>query len=232
MTAFALIHGAWHGGWAFERLVPELRARGHDAVAPDLPCEDQEAGASRYADVVEEALEGVDGDVVVVGHSLGGLTASLVAERRPVRRLVLLCALVPVPGRPLSDRFSDPDLFLPGPGERTARGEDGLSHWLSAQDAIDAMYADCDPALAASAAARLRGQAALPSRENSPLTRWPEAPASYILCTEDLMVGPAWSRRVATEELGITPIELPGSHSPMLSRPAVLADVLAELAQT
>jgi pimeloyl-ACP methyl ester carboxylesterase len=232
MTTFALIHGAWHGGWAFERLVPELLARGHDAVAPDLPCEDQEAGASRYADVVEEALVGVDGDVVVVGHSLGGLTASLVAERRPVRGLVLLCALVPVPGRPLSDRFSDPDLFPPGPSERTARGEDGLSHWLSAQDAIDAMYADCDPAQAAAAAARLRGQAALPSRESSPLGGWPDVPTSYILCTEDLMVGPAWSRRVAAEELGVIPIELPGSHSPMMSRPGALADVLDELAQT
>jgi pimeloyl-ACP methyl ester carboxylesterase len=231
MTTFALIHGAWHGGWAFDDLVAALRSRGYDAVAPDLPCEDLEAGAARYAEVVDDALGGRDDDVVVVGHSLGGVTAPLVAQRRPVRRLVMLCGLVPLPGRPLADRFSDPDLFQPGPAERTTRRDDGLSHWLSAQDAIAAMYADCDPAVAAAAARRLRGQAPMPSREDSPLAAWPDVPTSSILCTEDLMVGPAWSRRVATEELGVEPIELPGSHSPMLSRPAVLADRLVELAQ-
>lgn len=231
MTTFALIHGAWHGGWAFDRLSEELRSRGHDAVAPDLPCEDLDAGAARYADVVGEAVDGRGDDVIVVGHSLGGVTAPLLAERRPVRHVVFLCGLVPTPGRPLSDRFSDPDLFLPGPAERTTRRDDGLSYWLSEQDAIAAMYADCDATVAAAAARRLRGQAPLPSRENSPLAGWPDVPTSSIICTEDLMVGPAWSRRVAAEELGVAPIELPGSHSPMLSRPAVLADALVALAQ-
>jgi pimeloyl-ACP methyl ester carboxylesterase len=231
VTTFALIHGAWHGGWAFDDLVRELRLRGHDAVAPDLPCEDPAAGAARYSQVVDAAIPERADDLVVVAHSLGGLTAPLVAERRPVQRLVFLCGLLPVPGRPLSDRFSDPDLFLPGPGERTARGDDGLSRWLSEEDAIAAMYADCDPARAAAAAARLRGQAPLPSREDSPLTAWPNVPCSYLLCTGDMMVGPAWSRRVCRQELGIEPIEWEGSHSPMLARPAALADLLSELAQ-
>jgi pimeloyl-ACP methyl ester carboxylesterase len=231
VTTFALVHGAWHGGWAFDPVVEHLTAAGHRAVAPDLPCEDPEAGAERYADVVEQAIGPPDGDLVVVGHSLGGLTAPLVARRRPVRRLVFVCGLLPEPGRPLSDRFSDPDIFVPGPGERTARGEDGLSRWLSEDDAIAAMYADCKPEVARGAAARLRGQAPLPSREASPLDRWPDVPSSYLLCTEDLMVGPAWSRRVAREQLGVEPIEWPGSHSPMLARPRELAGLLVELAQ-
>lgn len=232
MATFALVHGAWHGGWCFERLASQLRRRGHDAVAPDLPCNDPQAGAAAYADVVCAALGGHGDDVVVVGHSLGGITAPLVAERRPVRRMVFVCALVPAPGRPLSDVFGDPDLFPPGPGEQTARGDDGLSRWITDEDAIAAMYADCDPAEARAAVARLRPQAPLPSREPCPLTRWPAVPASYLLCRDDMMVGPAWSRRIARERLGVEAIEWPGGHSPMLARPAQLAELLVELAQT
>ena len=230
MTTFALVHGAWHGGWCFEQLAAELAARGHASVAPDLPCDDPQAGASRYADVVCAALADAGDDVVVVGHSLGGLTAPVVAARRPVRRVVFLCGLLPTPGRPLSDRFGDPDLFVPGPGERSKRGPDGLSRWPDPADAIAAMYADCDPTLARAAVARLRPQAGTPSLEPSPLDRWPDAPASSIVCTEDLMVGPTWSRRMARDVLGVPAIELPGSHSPMLSRPAALADLLVGLA--
>src|SRR3954454_25062964 len=112
MTTFWLVHGAWHGGWCWERLAPELEARGAQVVAPDLPCEDVDAGVSVYADVVDKALGEAD-DVVLVGHSLGGLTIPLVAARRPVRRLVYLCAFVPTPGEPIT-RAIAAGALLPG----------------------------------------------------------------------------------------------------------------------
>jgi len=84
-VTFALVHGAWHGAWAWDALIPELEARGHRVVAPDLPCEDVDAGTAEYAGVVIEALDGSD-DAIVVGHSLGGMTIPLVpARRRSVR---------------------------------------------------------------------------------------------------------------------------------------------------
>src|ERR1700757_4131443 len=49
MATFALVHGAWHGGWAWDPLAAELQARGHDVLAPDLPCEDVAAGGARGA---------------------------------------------------------------------------------------------------------------------------------------------------------------------------------------
>ena len=67
MTTVALIHGAHHGAWCWERVVPLLKDRGLDTVAPDLPCEDPAAGIAEYATVVEDALAGRD-DVVIVGH--------------------------------------------------------------------------------------------------------------------------------------------------------------------
>ncbi|MGH9039063.1 MAG: alpha/beta fold hydrolase, partial [Acidimicrobiia bacterium] len=67
------------------------------------------------------------------------------------------------------------------------------------------------------------------SREPCPLERWPDVPGSYILCTDDRPIPPAWSRRIAREQLGVEAIELPGGHSPMLSRPRHLAEVLSGL---
>src|SRR4029077_15910029 len=79
MATFALVHGAWHGGWCWDRLIPALEARGHHAVAVDLPTEDWSAGCAEYAAIALDALRGADEDVVVVGHSLAGLTIPLIA---------------------------------------------------------------------------------------------------------------------------------------------------------
>jgi len=73
-STFALVHGAWHAGWVWDALVPELSVRGHHVLAPDLPCEDPQAGVAEYAAVVTAALGG-QSDAVVVGHSLGGPTS-------------------------------------------------------------------------------------------------------------------------------------------------------------
>ncbi|PIE27450.1 MAG: alpha/beta hydrolase, partial [Micrococcales bacterium] len=81
MTTFALIHGAGGCGWVWHLLEEELRCIGHETLAPDLPCEDDSCGFAEYAEAVVEAVDGsgTSGDVVVVGHSLGGCTAPLPA---------------------------------------------------------------------------------------------------------------------------------------------------------
>src|SRR6478609_9830058 len=107
MTTFALVHGAWHGAWCWERLSPLLQQAGHDVVTMDLPSEDGTATFDTYADVVCAALAGRDEDVVLVGHSYGGNTVPLVAARRPVRHLVYLCAMIPDVGRSLFDQIGD-----------------------------------------------------------------------------------------------------------------------------
>jgi pimeloyl-ACP methyl ester carboxylesterase len=97
MTTFALVHGAFHGAWCFGRLIPELQARGHDAAAVDLPIEDVGASWSDYAASVLNGLQGARGPVVLVGHSLGGLTIPVVAARTRIQHMVFLCAAIPVP---------------------------------------------------------------------------------------------------------------------------------------
>jgi len=79
MATFALIHGGGDVGWYWHLVEQELRQRGHEPVAPDLPCDDDSAGLPEYADTIVEAI-GERGDVVVVAQSLGGFTAPLVAD--------------------------------------------------------------------------------------------------------------------------------------------------------
>src|SRR5688572_33286323 len=81
-TTFTLIHGAWHGAWCWEPLVAELEGRGHRAMAVDLPCDDPTVTTIDNATQVVEALGDAD-EVVVVGHSLGGIVAPVVAQLRP-----------------------------------------------------------------------------------------------------------------------------------------------------
>src|SRR5215213_7740872 len=98
MSRFVLVPGAWHGPWSYETLIQALEDQGHEAVAPPLPGEDPEAGCARYAEDVRAAIPAGWTDVTCVAHSLGGLTAPLVAEGDAVTGLVLLCAMVPFPG--------------------------------------------------------------------------------------------------------------------------------------
>jgi pimeloyl-ACP methyl ester carboxylesterase len=84
MATFALIHGAGDARWYWRLVAPELRRRGHDVVAPDLPCNDDSAGLWGYADTVAEAV-GDRRDLVVVAQSSGGFTAPLVLHARPYR---------------------------------------------------------------------------------------------------------------------------------------------------
>ena len=88
MATFALIHGGGDVGWYWHLVEPVLRQRGHDVVAPDLPCDDDTATLLDYADTVVEAI-GEKRILIVVGQSYGGFTAALVAERRKARGLKL-----------------------------------------------------------------------------------------------------------------------------------------------
>lgn len=226
MTAFGLIHGAWHGAWCWEPLVAELERRGHRAVAVDLPCDDPGATIMDNAKQVAHALGEAD-DVVVVGHSLGGIVAPVVPTLRPVRKVVLLCALVPRPGRSLSEVLgSEPECTTEEFNNLPRHfGDHGAVTW-DPEVAAGLFFRACDPETARWAAARLRPQVWTTSKEIPPLERWPDCELVSIVCADDEVLSPAWSRRIARDVLGIEPLELPGGHSPMLSHPVELADAL------
>ena len=230
MATFGLVHGAWHGAWCWERLVPELEVRGHAAVAVDLPADDPHAGLERYADKVAAALVGQE-DVVLVGHSLAGHVVPFVPFRRPVRHLVFLCAVVPVSGYSLTDLYEREDVFVPGfAGHTAVRDDDGASYWRDLDAAKRLLFHDSTAEDAEWASRQLRPQPPRPRTQPFPLAAVPNVERTLILGRDERVVSPDWSRRVARSRLGVEPVELPGGHSPFLARPAELANLLARLA--
>jgi pimeloyl-ACP methyl ester carboxylesterase len=212
MATFALIHGGGDVGWYWHLAAAELRERGHDVVAPDLPCEDDSAGLSEYADTVLDALGGRASDLVVVGHSYGAFTAPLVCDRAPARLLVLIAAMIPTPGEPPRDWWAN-----------TRYAEDA-GEWDD--DPIATFYHDVPPDLAAEALKRERGQSGTPDVEPWPLEEWPDVDTRVLLCRDDRVFPAAFMRRLARERLALVADEIDGSHCVALSRPQELAERL------
>ena len=235
VATFALVHGAWHGAWCWERLTPLLEQAGHTVIAPELPNEDGSADFDAYADLVCTALRGCDDGVVVVGHSMGGPTATLVAARHPVRHLVYLCAAVPESGIGLFDQWqAQPDMVTREFGEGWLKGlsepdEQLRTVWVDFDFVRQVFYADCDEATVAAAIDHLRPQAGYPWTVPCSLTEHPSVTCTSVVCSEDRIVNPDWSRRTA-RDIGADLVEFPGSHSPFLSRPSAVADVLLRVA--
>jgi pimeloyl-ACP methyl ester carboxylesterase len=211
MATYVLIHGAGDVGWYWHLVEAELRERGHDVVAPDLPCDDDSAGLAEYADAVVRAI-GSRNDLLVAAQSFGGFTAPLVCDRVPADLLVLVAPMIPAPREAPADYWA-----------HTRYDEDVHESY---DDEVALFYQDVPPGLAAEALRRGRRQSEARMHEPASLEAWPEVPTRVLLCRDDHLFPVPYLRRVAEERLGITPDELDGGHTPALSRPKELADRL------
>ncbi len=197
-----------------------------------MPLEDSSATFDTYSDIVCAALDYCDDDVVLVGHSYAGNTIPLVAARRPLRHLVYLCAMIPDVGRSLAEQLADKPEMLNGAYERglSALEDQMCQRWTDRGIARDLFYYDCDEQTAQAALDRLRPQSVNPAMFPFSLIEHPKLPTTYVACSDDRMLRPEWSVKAVRERLDAELIELSGGHSPMLSQPQVLADLLLRLA--
>jgi pimeloyl-ACP methyl ester carboxylesterase len=218
VATYVLIHGAADSAWHWHLLAAELRERGHDVVAMDLPCDDDSAGLAEYADTVVDAI-GDRTDLVVVAHSFGGFTAPLVCARVPVDLLVLVAGMVPLPGEAPGDWWANT-------GYEQARREQDERDGRAPDDDIALFLHDVPPDLAAEALTKGRDQSGTPFEKPWPLAAWPDVPTKFLLCRDDRFFPAEFMRRVVRERLGITPDEIESGHCPALSRPKELADRL------
>ncbi|GGM47829.1 alpha/beta hydrolase [Microbacterium saperdae] len=221
MTTFVLIHGGGDVGWSWHLVRKELESRGHRVVAPDLPADDDALTLDDYAAAVVDAVEARE-NVVVVGHSFGGFTAPLVAERLSADVLVLLAGMIPAPGE-------SPDQWWANTGfARAVRAQAALDGGLTGnEDPLVGFYHDVPRGLAEDAVSRERAHPSSAAMAAVwPAASWPAVLTRVLICTDDRFFPAGFMRRVSEERLGIVPDEIAGSHCVMLSRPVEVAERL------
>lgn len=220
MTTFVLVPGA--GGQAFywHRLVAELERRGHVAVAVDLPTDDETAGLAAYADAVVAAA-GDRAPLVLVAQSMGGLTAPLVCHRLPVELLVLVNAMIPLPGETGGDWWA-----VTGQGAARAASWDRAGITGDPEDQAVTLFHDVPAEVAAAVFERPFAQSGRPFADPWPLAAWPDVPTRVVAGRDDRLFPVDFQRRIAAERLGLAVDEVPGGHLVALSRPVELADRL------
>jgi pimeloyl-ACP methyl ester carboxylesterase len=226
MSTFVLIHGAGDVGWYWHLVEAELRARGHDTVAPDLPAGDDSATLTDYADAVVDAVGGRR-DLVVVGQSFGGFTAPLVADRLRAGVLVLTAGMIPAPGEAPRDWWSNTG-YADAVREQAAR-DGGLT---GNDDPYVCFYHDAPRDLAEQALSHERAHPSEAAMNAPwPLPAWPDVPTRFVLCDQDRFFPAALLRRLVAERLRLVPDEIAAGHCVALSRPKELAGLLAGYAE-
>lgn len=235
MAEFVLVHGAWHGAWCWDELIPELEARGHRAQAIDLPGMGRdetpvegvtlEACAARVADAVRAA----SGKVWLVGHSMGGASISQAAEEVPDRLegLVFLTAGLPLDGKSFFEAIGgDPDNQV---AQNMLHDPVTNSGSVPPEHLKGAFYNLCSDAQVARARTLLRQWQPL-AAASTPIRITPanygRVPRYYIECLQDQALTIGVQRRMH-QAAGVKAVAtLDSDHSPFFSMPASLANAL------
>jgi pimeloyl-ACP methyl ester carboxylesterase len=220
MSTFVLIPGAGGNAEYWSLLVRELERRGHEAIAVDIPEQDPALGLPEYADIVVAAIDGRDG-VVLVAQSLGGFTAPMVATRVPVAMIVLVNAMIPLPGETPGAWWDDVESGAARRAADAAAGRDGafdletyFLHDLS------------DEARAVLFARPAYEPSNTPFDQPCEFERWPDVPTKVLIGADDRFFPANFQRRVAKDRLGLDADEIPGGHLVALSNPEAVADQL------
>jgi pimeloyl-ACP methyl ester carboxylesterase len=222
MAMFVLIPGAGGQAAYWNRLISELEARGHRAIAIDIKENDPSMDLHGFAAVVEAAM-GDDEDVILVAQSLGGFTAPMV--RKPVQMIVLLNAMIPLSGE-------SPDDWWGNTGSGSARREADLAAGRDPEFDLDRHFLHDLPndARAELLSAEAREPSAAAMAQPCDFARWPAVPTKVLIGRDDRFFPAEFQRRVAKERLGLDADEIPGGHLVALSNPSGLADMLVAYA--
>ena len=246
---FVLIHGGFHSAWCWERVVPELQALGHEAIAIDLPGHGARVGEEVTLATRRQALvEAIAPGDVLVGHSGGGYDITLAADAVPDRigHLIYLASGLPIEGRPLIeasggrpaseiDEYGRTQLMTDDTGmmEFITVNADGNMECADFAATWAFFYHDCDEQTARAAFERLTPAPVGFIQETIHLPRFwqSDLPRSYIRCLQD-RAAPAWLSAQAAQRLGVEPLTIDASHSPFLSKPRETAALFVQATAT
>jgi pimeloyl-ACP methyl ester carboxylesterase len=236
MTTYVLVHGAWHGGWCWQRVVPLLRDAGHDVRAPTLAgCGERagqatpDVGLATHVEEVVQLLEREDlREVVLVGTDYSALVIAGVADQVPERlaHLVYLDALLPQDGQSWADLVSPMtrvtfDALIRSEGDGQLLPRPQVEHPFGIRDAGDAVWLN----------EQLTDMPAKTWREPLRLANSARdgVPRTYVYCTGNIGTA-AFAERAREEGSGWAYRELASGHDAMIVAPRELADLLLDLA--
>jgi len=222
------VHGAWHGPWCWAPLRQVLTERGWTTSAVELPtvhAPDKAAlGLAADAAAVRAAIDAVGGPVVVVAHSYGGVPATQGADAASVAHIVYISAFVLDVGESLYAAgggvtpdwwdVRDDGLVMAGTAEHSPR---------------DLFYGDLPAAAADAAVARLLPQGGQAYHDPVTVTAWRGRPTTFLITEQDAIF-PAAAQEALAARAGSATVRLATSHSPFLSQPAAVADVIERAA--
>jgi len=230
VTTLVLVHGAWHGGWAWDRLAAEPALSGLRIDAVDLPGRDRGdvPSAADQHDLrahvawLRRHLERIEGPIVVCAHSYGGaVVGEAIAGLASVRAAVFVAAFVLEEGESCSDA---------NPGAGASRlGPEVEGDYLVVESDVAAQlfYQDADPASASAAAARVTPEHLGTVTAPAGVAGWRGVPTTYVLTERDRALPADAQRRLAART--DAQVSLDSDHSPMLTHPAALAEVIREV---
>ena len=222
----ALIPGAGGAAWYWHLVEAELRARGYDAFAVDLPAADETKHLTDYADAVVAAI-GKRTGLALVAQSMGAFTAPLVWQRAPTAAVVLVNAMIPDPGE-------TPGAWWGIVGSAEARTAAAGTGGYAPDFDLDTYFLHDVPAeLAAVMQETEKPQADAPFGDVCTFDAWPDIPIHVIAGRDDRFFPLEFQQRIARARLGVEPEIVPGGHLAALSHPSELAAAIAHcLAQS
>jgi len=237
MKPTILVHGAAHGGWCWEKVVPHLGGNGGSVTALDLPGHGTDTTPlavvtmDRYVDAVCRAAMGLEGKVVLVGHSMGGAVISLVAESMPekVDRLIYVSGFTGVAGMTVGQLLDeDTESQL---ADAFSLSEDQSQLTLVPDKVGEIVYNGCSPEDISWACSKLSVQSVSPLFETIDVTpeRYGAVAKHAILCTDDRALTPGMQQKMYSFVSCGTIEQLASGHAPFLAKPQELAAAIVKL---
>lgn len=237
---YVFVHGAWHGSWCFtKKIVPGLIKKTNAKVfAHDLPghfnnkCDFKEINLKRYVDSVSDFIQkNIEGKVILVGHSIGGVVISQVGENLPERisHLVYISAFIPSKTGTLLDeekRAKFPDIAL-----KVKIDQENHKISLDKELCINFFYHKCQKEDISFALANIQSQPLLPFISRVSLgSNFDNIPKTYIECNQDRAIHIEDQRRM--NKICDQIFSLDTDHSPFFSASDELIEILYSVAET